>query len=178
MIRNLNKTMKNLITILALAAVVVMLGTSCKSKKKVSELSDQTKTETTSSSETMDDESEEMESDDEMMEEEESVGERDKEEKMTVSSKLSYHFASIANASNLDEANRQINEALKLFESPGSLVLIIINKSGNQKDYDRPTTAKEYLNYLKDQKKNINAIDSFKTNSNGKITELELIKKK
>jgi len=169
--------MKNVITIIALVAVVVMLGTSCKSKKKVSELSDQTKTETSSSTEAMDEDSEQMESNEEMAEEP-SEEETTKKEKMTVSSKLSYHFASIANASSVDKANNQINEALRLFESPGSLVLIIINKSGNQKDYDRPTTAKEYLNYLKDQKKNINAIDSFKTNSNGKITELELIKKK
>ena len=73
-------------------------------------------------------------------------------------------------------AINQINEALSLFASPDTPVLIVISESGGQKDYDRPTTIKNYLNYLKDQKKNINKISDVKYDGSGKITELELKK--
>ena len=53
-------------------------------------------------------------------------------------------------------------------------VLIRLNEYG---DYDRPTTAEQYLNYLKDQKAVNVRINDIKYNVNKKITELELIKK-
>ena len=45
------------------------------------------------------------------------------------------------------------------------------------KDYDRPTTARKYLEYLKDQKKNLNEIGEIEYDEDGKIKLLELIKK-
>jgi len=69
-----------------------------------------------------------------------------------------------------------INDALKLFASPDSPVLVIISKAGGTVDYDRPTTILNYLNYLKDTKNNINTIENIKYNGSGKITELELMK--
>ena len=90
--------------------------------------------------------------------------------------KLSQYFNAIANSGNVTSANTSINEALTLFASPATPVLIVISDSGGMKDYDKPTTIKDYLNYLKDQKKNINSISSLKTDSEGKITELELKK--
>ena len=90
--------------------------------------------------------------------------------------RLNQYFDAIANAGSITAANRNINEALSLFSTPDALVLIIISKSGGQKDYDRPTSIKKYLEYLKDQKKNINAIDNIVYDSQGKIKELELIK--
>jgi hypothetical protein len=90
--------------------------------------------------------------------------------------KLTRYFSAIASSGNVISANASINEALTLFASPDAPVLIIINDSGSMKDYDKPTTIKDYLNYLKDQKKNINSISSLKTDSDGKITELELKK--
>lgn len=94
-----------------------------------------------------------------------------------VSLSLDDHFAMIAGASSIDNANIKINEALKLFEGPNTPVLIIISKEGDMVDYDRPTTAKKYMEYLKDQKKNLNEIDNIEYDANGKIKLLELIKK-
>ena len=80
----------------------------------------------------------------------------------------------IANAKDTETANRAIKEALELFESPDAVVLIRLNNYG---DYDRPTTAANYLNYLKDQKRVNVSVDNVKYNEENKITELELIKK-
>lgn len=90
---------------------------------------------------------------------------------------LDYYFNTIANSTNLATANRNIDEALSLFASDNVPVLIIISQSGDTKDYDRPTTIRKYLEYLKDQKVNRNDIENVVYDSNGKITELELIKK-
>lgn len=56
-------------------------------------------------------------------------------------------------------------------------MLIIISQAGGFNDYDRPTTIEKYLNYLKDQKISRNSVNDIKYNTNGKISELELIKK-
>jgi hypothetical protein len=64
-----------------------------------------------------------------------------------------------------------------MFSSRDVPVLIIINQSGNLKDYDEPTTIGRYLNYLKDRKASPNAVHNLVKDANGKISELELIKK-
>jgi hypothetical protein len=91
--------------------------------------------------------------------------------------KLNETFNAIAQAPSVDVANQKILDALPLFVNPDVPVLVIISKNGAAKDYDRPTTIKRYLEYLKDQKRNINQIDNMVLDANGKITELELIKK-
>ena len=99
---------------------------------------------------------------------------REIEEQNKPKTSLADYFTMIASAKDAATANSTITEALKLFESPDAVVLIRLNNYG---DYDRPTTAVNYLNYLKDQKKvNVN-VDNVKYNDNKKITELELIKK-
>ena len=90
---------------------------------------------------------------------------------------LGRNFNSIANAASVSQANRVINETLDLFESPNVPVLIIIKQNAGFNDYDRPTTIENYLNYIKDQKKATEKISDIKYNNNGKINELELIKK-
>ena len=90
---------------------------------------------------------------------------------------LENNFRSIANAGSISQANRVINETLGLFESNNVPVLIIISQAGGFNDYDRPTTIEKYLNYLKDQKISRNSVNDIKYNANGKISELELIKK-
>ena len=90
---------------------------------------------------------------------------------------LETNFNSIATASSVNQANRIINETLQLFESNNVPVLIIISQAGGFNDYDRPTTIVDYLNYLKDQKVNRNRVSDLKFNSNGKINEVELIKR-
>ena len=90
---------------------------------------------------------------------------------------LGRNFSNIANAGSVTQANRLINETLALFESPNVPVLIIISQNAGFNDYDRPTTIEKYLNYLKDQRISPNQVHEIKYNANGKINELELIKK-
>ena len=90
---------------------------------------------------------------------------------------LGRNFNSIASAGSVSQANRVINETMGLFESPNVPVLIIIKQNAGFNDYDRPTTIEKYLNYLKDQKKVDEKVFDIKYNANGKINELELIKK-
>ena len=90
--------------------------------------------------------------------------------------KLNQYFESIARSSNVASANSSINEALALFASPETPVLIVISEENGQKDYDRPTTIRQYLNYLKDTKNNANTISNLQYDNSGKITEVELRK--
>jgi hypothetical protein len=89
---------------------------------------------------------------------------------------LAQYFESISKSNNLTSANASINEVLTMFASPDTPVLIVISESNGQKDYDRPTTIISYLNYLKDQKKNMNKVSNLQFDSAGKITEVELRK--
>ena len=94
----------------------------------------------------------------------------------TPKAKLGQYFDAISGASNVAAANSTINEALTMFTSGDTPVLIIISGEGSQKDYDKPTTIRTYLNYLKDQKKNINKIENLVFDNSGKISEVELRK--
>ncbi len=91
--------------------------------------------------------------------------------------KVENSFNQIVSAGSVDVANKNIEEALTLFTSPDAPLLISISKQGETKDYDKPTTIKKYLEYLKDQKKNLNVIDNLVFDENGKIKEVELRKK-
>ncbi len=91
-------------------------------------------------------------------------------------SRLIKYFDTIATSGNETAANGSINEALTLFASPETPVLIVISEEGGQKDYDRPTTIKDYLNYLKDQKKNMNKVSNLQFDASGRISEVELRK--
>ncbi len=90
---------------------------------------------------------------------------------------LETNLGKIAAASGTTQANKLISETLQLFESNNVPVLIIISQAGGFNDYDRPTTIENYLNYVKDQKVSRNKVANLKFNDNGKITEVELIKK-
>jgi hypothetical protein len=92
--------------------------------------------------------------------------------------KLEQYFSAIGGATSIASANSSINEALTLFASPDTPVLIVISESAGQKDYDRPTTIKDYLNYLKDQKKPADKLGNLQFDNAGKITEVELVKQK
>ncbi len=90
--------------------------------------------------------------------------------------KLNEYFNAIANSGNVDSANSSIKEAMAMFTSADVPVLIVISEENGKPDYDRPTTIKAYLNYLKDQKKNINNIDTITVDDSGKITQVQLRK--
>ncbi|WP_143960666.1 nucleoid-structuring protein H-NS [Litoribacter populi] len=89
-------------------------------------------------------------------------------------SKLENYFNSIANSSNVNSANSSIQEALSMFANQQTPVLIVIYEENGMKDYDEPTTIEKYLNYLKDTKKNLNFISDVRVDNSGKVTELEL----
>ncbi len=106
---------------------------------------------------------------------------KEKEEikrKSTPEYKLADYFNKIANAGSEDEANTYIDQALKMFSSNTSNVLIIIAEDGHIKDYDKPTNITKYLNYLKDTKNNVNKVDEIKWDANNKIKTLILRKVK
>jgi hypothetical protein len=86
-------------------------------------------------------------------------------------------FNSIAGASNLTVANQSIQQALGMFSNQETPVLIVIHEENGIKDYDEPTTIKNYLEYLKDTKKNLNYISDIRMDANGKVSELELRRK-
>ncbi|MEZ4775656.1 MAG: hypothetical protein R3D00_20920 [Bacteroidia bacterium] len=90
---------------------------------------------------------------------------------------LNGYFNDVANASSLNIANMKIDQAMELFSSDDVPVLVIIVQENGQNDYDRPTTIRKYLNYLKDQKKNPNEVENVVFDAQGKIKELHLIKK-
>jgi len=107
---------------------------------------------------------------------------REREEQMrresaTAPKGLAEYFDLIAKTPDLATSNKYIAEALGLFANENVPVLIIIAKSGDIVDYDRPTTIKKYLEYIKDQKVSRNSIENVVYDASGKITELELIKK-
>ena len=110
-------------------------------------------------------------------EEEERNQNQQQEQQKSVNETLESNFGSIARAGSVSQANRLINETLGLFESANVPVLIIIKQNAGFNDYDRPTTIEKYLNYVKDQKKATEKVFDIKYNANGKINELELIKK-
>ncbi|RMG19521.1 MAG: hypothetical protein D6730_21355 [Bacteroidetes bacterium] len=102
--------------------------------------------------------------------------EKKRMEEQRVYSQLAESFDAIARAPNVNVANSRINETLEMFSSENALVLVVISQEGGNKDFDRPTTIKDYLHYLKDQKQNKNSIGNIVFDRNGKIKELELVK--
>lgn len=96
---------------------------------------------------------------------------------LTLEAQLEKNFQAIADANSVDYANRSINETLKFFASKDAPVFIVFYRENGVKDYDKPTTIENYLNYLKDQKKNPNKIDKLIFNDQGKIEEIELTKR-
>lgn len=85
-------------------------------------------------------------------------------------------FNELSSSGSTSDANYRIREALSMFASPDTPVLIIISQSGSTTDYDEPTTIKKYLEYLKDTKSQPAAVHNLEVDANGKIKEVELIK--
>lgn len=102
--------------------------------------------------------------------------ERQKSE-MAPKNRMIKYFTQISSASDADAANSKIKEAIQMCSSPETPVLIIISEDDGMVDYDKPTTISKYLNYLKDQKINNNEIKNLKIDDQGKIFEIELVKK-
>ena len=162
---------------LIVLAFVIMGAFGCKSKKKAMEAAEaerKAKMEQEAADRRRAEEIARQEAEDKARQEAEAK--RRAAETPAPETKLDQYFNAIATSGNIASANASINEALTMFASPDTPVLIVISEENGMKDYDKPTTIQKYLNYLKDQKKNMNAISDIKSNSQGKITELELRK--
>ena len=84
-------------------------------------------------------------------------------------------FQGIADAGksgDVNQSNTLITNTLKMFSSDDATVLIIISREGSIVDYDKPTTIKRYLNFLKDQKASKNAVDSYQLDPVEKLKNL------
>jgi regulator of protease activity HflC (stomatin/prohibitin superfamily) len=173
-------SIRNSSTLIMLVFVVLLSVVGCKSKKKAMEAAaaaEKARMEQEAATKRQQEEAAaKAKAEEERAKREAEERERANAKASTPAVRLGEYFAAISNSGNTASANSSINEALTLFASPDTPVLIVISESGGQKDYDRPTTIKNYLNYLKDQKKNINSISDVKYDSSGKITELELKK--
>jgi mRNA-degrading endonuclease HigB of HigAB toxin-antitoxin module len=91
-------------------------------------------------------------------------------------SALDDRFKGIAEASSAEAADKMIAETLNLFDNPKTPLLIIVFEQGDQKDYDKPTNIKDYLNYIKDRKIYNNNVVNIEYNDNQKINLIELKK--
>ena len=162
---------------LALMAAALLGGAGCKSKKKAAEAAAAAEEKARIEREMEEKRRAEEEAARRKAEEERLAAERARAEAAANSPerRLERYFDAISDGS--ASASKSMQEALGLFASPETPVLIVISEEGGVKDYDRPTTIREYLNYLKDTKNNVNQIGEVKYDSSGKITELELIKK-
>jgi len=85
-------------------------------------------------------------------------------------------FGNIASASSSTDADYNISQALKMFNSPAANVLVIINEENYVKDYDKPTNIKKYLERLKDTKNSNVSVEEIKYDANKKIKTLILRK--
>jgi len=164
------------LTMLALLVILMAVGGGCKSKKKAAEAAaaaERAKMEQEAAALKKQQEEERKKRE---AEEEAAKKAAAEANKKTPQATLEQYFSAISNSGNEASANSSINEALAMFASPETPVLIVIHESGGQKDYDRPTTIKNYLNYLKDQKKPADKIGNLQFDNSGKITEVELVK--
>jgi hypothetical protein len=90
---------------------------------------------------------------------------------------LASALSGIARSGDVVDANRRIEETLRLFSSPEVPVLIVIAQEGSLKDYDRPTTIKRYLEYLKDTGNEPDVLSHVTMDNRGLISEVEFIKR-
>ncbi len=154
----LNSSLLNM----ALLLVLIVGFSSCKNKKKMSDISDPQEVG--------------QQIEEELEEVEESEPERNAVKEPTRSERLEDYFAGIAGSLSLASANGSISEALTMFSSPDAPVLIVIYRGDGRADYDEPTTIKRYLEYLKDTKNNKAVVEEMVLDDYGKIKELVLKK--
>lgn len=151
------------LSLVVLLAMVVGFS-SCKNKKKLTEMSDPVEVREEIAQEEMEEEEPEV------------VEERVVVKEPTKEAKLNNYFGAIATSSSTSAANASINEALSMFSNGDAPVLIVIYNEGGKPSYDEPTTIEKYLNYLKDTKNNKAKVEEVVYDTNGKIKELVLKK--
>jgi len=161
-----------------LVILLLLVGASCKSKKATMAVTDPASEKAKMEQESAMRKQQEAEAARKQELEAEARAAEAKRKETEPYRKLDNYFSAISNSNSLASANSSISEALTLFASKDTPVLVVISEENGLKDYDRPTTIGEYLNYLKDQKKSINKINQLQFDNAGKITEVELVTKK
>ncbi|RED92061.1 nucleoid-structuring protein H-NS [Marinoscillum furvescens] len=151
-------------SMVALLALIIGFS-SCKNKKKTSEISDPQEVKAQIEQELGDDD-----------QEQEEQPERKVSKEPTKTQKLDNYFGAIANAPSTASANSSIREALGMFSSPDAPVLIVIYRGDGSTDYDEPTTIRRYLEYLKDTKNDKAEVEEMVMDDYGRIKELVLKK--
>ena len=172
----MTRLIRNSTTVVSLVLILTIFSVGCKSKKKAMEASNAEKARMEQEAALRKQQEETARKEAEERERREAEARASEVKVSAPATRLNEYFQAIAGSTSVASANNSINEALSMFSSPEAPVLIVISEYDGKKDYDRPTTIGKYLNYLKDQKKNINAISDLKTDASGKITELELRK--
>lgn len=161
---------------------MLLIATGCKSKKKAMEAAAAEKArmeqEAAAKKQREEEEARKREAEARAKADAEEEARRKSAANVAPAEKLDQYFNAIAGSGNVASANSSISEALSMFSSGETPVLIVISEEGGVKDYDKPTTIQAYLNYLKDQKKNLNTITDIKYDGAGKISEVELTRKK
>ena len=104
---------------------------------------------------------------------------KEEERVMEEDANLNVLLSRIAQAPSTEIANQLIERILHMFKSDDTPVLVVISKYGdNEKDYDEPTTIKNYLNYIKDTRQYNKKVETIEYDQNSKkIKLLELIKR-
>ena len=154
----INKTKSLLLSsskliLLTVVVVLMALGSGCKSKKKAMAAAEaearKAKIEQEAALKKQKEEEMRQKEADEKARREAEAAAAAAAKKSDPYNKLEQYFNAIGSAGSVSSANSSIDEALTLFASPETPVLIVISESAGQKDYDRPTNIKDYLNYLK-----------------------------
>jgi len=90
---------------------------------------------------------------------------------------LNQHFEALVGEKDFDKSNTIITNTLPMFVNNDVPVLVIISEENGEKDYDKPTTIRKYMDYLKDRKAYKAEVENVVYDDYGKIKELELRKK-
>ncbi len=90
---------------------------------------------------------------------------------------LNQHFEALVGEKDFEKSNTIITNTLPMFANDDVPVLVIISEENGEKDYDKPSTIRKYLDYLKDRKEYKAVVENVVYDDYGKITELELRKK-
>ena len=135
------KSFRNSAKIAVLAVALLICASGCKSSKKAAEAARAAAEKTRMEQEAKKQYDEDRKKQAEELASRDAEAKRQREAKenekaSTPYVKLNEYFDAIANSGNTASTNNSINEALALFSSSETPVLIVISGSGDQKDYD------------------------------------------
>lgn len=157
-----------LVRTVSLLLLLSVLSPACKNKKKLAEMSDK---------EPIEEIKEEEEEKVVEVPEPRVVPPRKVVDDPSTEQRINDFIRKIGQSTSASSANSSISEALQLFTSPESPVLVVFYEANGTPSYDQPTTISKYLHYLKDTKNYNTSVDEMVMDNDGKVKELVLKKK-